>query len=317
MYSIANNAKPAILTRTESRIQSQRDKRTRDTEARRAKYRRNAARYLAASFWQGSRDIADFFKGRGFDHATLQDAENDCMDNVDFSYLYGRDYRRELEREYGDDGRELFAYLCPDAPLSVYREQIADDVTRAVADSRRADYALQFFDWCRDAVEDAADSSGLVWCWLDKAGKPTDQEYDAHAVGFACSRRAFLDRSAEWWPEKWWAKGETTWSDYASNRERMDAADDVLSEFLGEHLESEGADLESFDERGSRYADDDYWPEYFSDYSEAREQWENDKAKMRARLREMIANRAPLELRAALVASVYGEPGRVADESED
>lgn len=309
MYSIANNAKPAILTRAESRIQSQRDKRTRDTEARRAKYRRNAARYLAASFWQGSRDIADFFKGRGFNHATLQDAENDCIDNVDFSYLYSR----ELENEYGDDGRELFAYLCPDAPLSVYREQIADDVTRAVAYSRRADYALQFFDWCRDAVEDAADSSGLVWCWLDKAGKPTDQEYDAHAVGFACSRRMYLSQSAEWW----WAKGESVWNDYASNRERMDAADDRLSEFLGEHLESEGANLEHFYERDSRYADDDYWPAYFSDYSEAREQWESDKAKMRARLRKMIANRAPLELRAALVASVYGEPGRAADEGEE
>lgn len=51
--------------------------------------------------------------------------------------------------------------------------------------------------------------------------------------------------------------------------------------------------------------------------TEAREQWENDKAKMRARLREMIANRAPLELRAALVASVYGEPGRAADEGEE
>ena len=47
---------------------------------------------------------------------------------------------------------------------------IADDLARAVADSRRADYALQFFDWCRDAVEDAADSSGLVWCWLGEAG---------------------------------------------------------------------------------------------------------------------------------------------------
>ena len=320
MYSIANNTKPAILTRTESRIQSQRDKRTRDTEARRAKYRRNAARYLAASFWQGSRNIADFFKGRGFDHATLQDAENDCMDNVDFSYLYSRDYARELEKEYGDDARELFAYLCPDAPLSVYREQIADDMVRAVADSQRADYALQFFDWCRDAVEDAAESSGLVWCYLDKAGKPTDQEYDAHAVGFACSRRAYLNCNAEWWPiTHWRGHGEPhdAWNDYGTNSERMDAADDVLSDYLREHLESEGADLESFDERGSRYADDDYWPEYFSDYSEAREQWENDKAKMRARLREMIANRAPLELRAALVASVYGEPGRAADESED
>ena len=313
MYSIANNTKPAILARTESRIQSQRDKRTRDTEARRAKYRRNAARYLAASFWQGSRNIADFFKGRGFDHATLQDAKNDCTDNVDFSYLYSRDYARELEKEYGDDGRELFAYLCPDAPLSVYREQIADDVTRAVADSRRADYALQFFDWCRDAVEDAAESSGLVWCYLDKAGKPTDQEYDAHAVGFACSRRAFLNRNAEWWLiTHWRGHGEPhdTWNDYASNRERVDAADDVLSDYLREHLESEGADLEHFDERGSRYGDADYWPEYFSDYSEARDEWESAKAKMRARLREMIANRAPLELRAALVASVYGEPGR-------
>lgn len=59
MYSIANNAKPAILTRTESRIQSQRDKRTRDTEARRAKYRRNAARYLAASFGHFSLDSID------------------------------------------------------------------------------------------------------------------------------------------------------------------------------------------------------------------------------------------------------------------
>ena len=51
--------------------------------------------------------------------------------------------------------------------------------------------------------------------------------------------------------------------------------------------------------------------------AQAREEWEGAKSKMRARLREMIANRAPLELRAALVASVYGEPGRAADESED
>ena len=70
--------------------------RTRDTEARRAMYRRNGARYLAASFWRTSCDLSEFFK-RGFDHATLQDAENDCMDNVDFSYLYSRDYRREME----------------------------------------------------------------------------------------------------------------------------------------------------------------------------------------------------------------------------
>lgn len=310
MYSIANNAKPAILTRTESRIQSQRDKRTRDTEARRAKYRRNGARYLAATFWQTSCELSEFFKGRGFDHATLNDAENDCMDRCDFSYLYGRECRRDIEKEYGDEARELFAYLCPDAPLSVYREQIADDMVRAVAASQRADYASQFFDWCRDAIESAAQSSGLVWCYLDKAGKPTDQEYDAHAVGFACSRRAFLDRSAKWWPEKWWAKGETTWNDYASNRERMDAADDVLSDHISEHLESKAANLEHFDERGARYGDADYWPEYFIDYSEAREEWESAKKKMRARLREMIANRAPLELRAALVASVYGEPGR-------
>lgn len=316
MYSIANNAKPAFLVRMENGLQAQRDKRTRETEARRAKYRRNGARYLAASFWTGSAEFSEFFK-RGFDHDTLNDAENDCMDNVDFSYLYGREYRRDVEREYGDDARELFRYLCPDAPLSDYSAQILDDVTRAVADSRRADYALQFFDWCRDAIEDAAESTGLVWCYLDKAGNPTDQEYDARRIGFACSRRMYLNRNAEWWPEKWWQKVESVWNDYASNRERMDAADVVLPEFLREHLESEAADLEHFDERGSRYADDDYWPEYFSDYSEAREEWESAKKKMRERLREMIANRAPLELRAALVASVYGEPGRAADDSED
>lgn len=316
MYSIANNEKPAFLVRIESRTQAARDKRTRETEARRAVYRRNGARYLAASFWRGSADIAEFFKNGRFDHATLNDAENDCFDNVDFHYVYAADMRRELEKEYGDDARALFRYLCPDAPAHVYREQIADDLARAVADAQRADYSLQFSDWCRDAVEDAAESSGLIWCYLDKAGNPTDQEYDAHAVGFACSRRVYLDKGAEWWPEKWWDKGASTWDDYASNRERMESADDVLGEFLRDHLQSEGADLEYFDERGSRYADDDYWPELFADYSEAREEWESDKAKMRARLREMIANRAPLELRAALVASVYGEPGRAAAEEE-
>lgn len=317
MYA-TNTAKPAAIVRLETRNADASVKRQRETEARRAAYRRNAARYNAVTFWREARDLSDFFKPRQFDHDTLQDAENDCMDSVDHSYLFAREYARDIVKEYGDDARDLFRYLAPAAPFERYRDRVAADLVRAVADARRADYALQFFDYCRDAVERAANETGMEWTWLDAAGNPTDQEYDARRVGFACSRRAYLNRNAEWWPVTHWrGHGEPhdAWNDYASNRERLDAADDVLGDYLTETLESERADLEHFDERGSRYGDDDYWPECFSDYSEAVEAFREDDGRMRERLRAMIRNRAPLEDRAALVASVYGVAGM--EESDD
>lgn len=42
------------------------------------------------------------------------------------------------------------------------------------------------------------------------------------------------------------------------------------------------------------------------DYMETDAEWRENVRQMRDKLRSMIANRAPLETRAALVASVYG-----------
>lgn len=293
--------KPSFLIALDARNAAAIEKSTRATLERRAGYARNAARYARATFWRGSRDIADFFKGGRVDFSTLQDAENDCRDACDFSYYFAPDMRREAWREHGDDARALFEFLAPGAPFERYADDVETDLVRALADAASADYSLQFFHWCREAVEDCANASGLEWAWLDANGAPTVEEYDARAVGFACSRRAFLNSGAEWWPEKWWQKGETTWTDYASNRERMDAADEVLDEHLRAVFEDHAADVGHFDERGGRYADTDFWPDLFRDYSEAVDAATRDARDLRARLAGMIRNRAPLEHRAALV----------------
>lgn len=316
----ANN-KPAAIVAIESRNDRAIERRRKDDETRRAASRQRIARYNAVTFWRGSFELSECFKeGRrrgGFDWETLNDAQNDMRDRCDHSYFFEHGCSREIENESLDDALALFRFMRPNAPAHLYREAIARDLVRAYASAAADDYSLQFFDYCRDAIESAADAVGLPWVWLDSSGNPTTEDYDAHAVGFACSRRAYLDKAAAWWPAWWHDKTRSDWDNYDNNRERIEAADDVMRERVAEILQENAGDLEGFDERGNRAGDTDWWPALFQDYSEAAQEFDDDNAKMRARLRDMIRTRAPLEKRAELVATVYGVPGTPRDDSEE
>lgn len=71
------------------------------------------------------------------------------------------------------------------------------------------------------------------------------------------------------------------------------------------------------DAEQSRYGDADDWPILFMDYSETRDAWKSDVSKMRRRLRDAIANSAPLQVRADIVATTYGTPGEPDDDGDD
>ena len=309
----ARPEKPAFLVRYETDARERARRNENETRERRRMYQRNARQYERVTFWRASYALRDFFKRDTFEYETLADAQNAASD----SYYSGDDARDYFVREYGDEAVALFRYMCPDAPVDRYRATIESDLARAAAFAACDDYGQQFFHWCRVAIENVARNSDFVWCWLDADGRPTDQEYDAHAVGFACSRRAYLDRSAAWWPELWWNRPRTEWDNYDSNRERIEAAEDVLGDYLSSYLKENAINPEDFDARGSRYADPQDWPMFFIDYSEAIGDFRADRDRMRERLREMIRARAPLEARAALVASVYGWAGNDADADEN
>ena len=314
--------KPAFLIRyeeTQARALA-RSKEKADAEREAAKSR--AQRYNRATFWRDYWHIEDFFKWtpRGMSHRdTLGDVCNALRENLDFSEAYfgrhGFDVREDI-----DDACALVQYLAPGITrrtLDAMREDIADDLRRAMCDAAESDYEAQLYYWLVDALESAADATGAEWTWLDSDGKPTLYPTEAARVGFAVSRRAYLDKSAEWWPAWWHDKTRSDWDNYATNRERMDAAEDHMREFIGDKVKG-SVDISDFDERGGRYGDHDAWPDYFREgLGSALETWQANNAKMRARLRDMIRSRAPLETRAALVATVDGVPGAPFDDSEE
>jgi hypothetical protein len=331
MFYVPATIEPAILQRARQRlgINGEADtKRARKEKEKRARYAINARAYARVSFHRHSFELAHFFGGRRargtFDGPTLNDEQNRMSENCDFSYIYGREYARDIWREHGDDARDIFRHLTRgDAPVSRYVDTLQSDTLRSYAQAMEDDYSCQYFDFLRDAIERAADAiacDGIAWAWLDASGKPTSEDYDAHAIGFALSRRAYLNPRADWWPRKTW-KGkdctETTWHDYTSNRARLDDADSVMSEYYESALSDNLTDTSDFDERGGRYADPEWWPLLLVDYCEAVDEFERERDKMRARLADMIRNRAPLETRAAHVAAFYGTPGTNDETEED
>lgn len=314
--------KPPFLIRYEVTQARALERSKEKSAAEREAAKDRARRYNRISFCREDWHLEDFFKWtpRSMSNAdSLGDVCNALRDDLDFSEAYFGRHGRDVSDDM-PDALALVQYLAPGVTrraLDAMREDIADDLRRAMCYAAESDYEAQFYHWLVDALESAADETGAEWAWLDNKGNPTEYPCEAARIGFAVSRRAYLDRAAEWWPAWWHDKTRSDWDNYANNRERLEAASDHMREHIGEKVKG-AVDISHFDERGSIYADDAAWPDYFLDgMSSALDTWRADNAKMRARLRDMIRSRAPLEARAALVATVDGVPGTPFDDSEE
>lgn len=224
---------------------------------------------------------------------TIMDIENEFWElHIDYGH-----WRSDSEtwQHVEDDAREWLRKQCPDMPERVmdrYIGTLQNDAARAIDATERDDYCAQFNKFLRDGIADAIDESlpdGAVWCWCDANGNPTTAFYECDRVLVAMPNRLAADKRAEWYQED------------------MNVSD-MLAEWIADNAEKMRPDF--FDDRGYRYGDSDGWQDRMGECGDsAADEWRADVKKMRARLRDMIANRAPLELRAALVATVYGNAG--------
>lgn len=292
---------PEILNNTKTRDSGKYEKRM-------ATLRDNVRRYKRTKFCRVSADLESFFKWHPLKGSVTLDGLAESLREHAIDYYLSRDYIRD-EYVPMDDATEIVRYAThyrmPARVAAEMADEIRNDAARAMGEAALNDYEAQYQDWLFSEIESAADDIGAsAWAFLDNKGNPTTDYYDSESVGFAWTRAAFMDRTAEHWPVTYY--GFHTWDNYDSNRERLDAADEILGEHVGENLGK--INLEFFDERGARYGDPDEWPQFLVDYSETADAWRAKDRNMRERLREMIANRAPLESRAALIATVYGNP---------
>lgn len=261
-----------------------------------------------------SLDLSAFVDSRrsiAADESSLNDMSNKLRENLDLWCYASNEYSREYWKEYADDARAMLRYLSPNMPERIVRASrsaLECDLTRAIVNATEDDYEAQFIDYLHDRLTDAVDESmpaGVHWCALDAKGEPTAYLGEAESIGVFASQKVAADKSADW-------------NEYAGDEtraERIDNAPDRLAEHIADVAEKLHPDY--FDERGSVYADPKQWPIFMDDYgSETAEDWRKCEKKMRERLRDMIRNRAPLELRASLVATVYGVPGTML-EGED
>lgn len=206
-----------------------------------------------------------------------------------------------------DDAREILRYLCPDMPervASEYDDTLRIDVLRAVSDAARSDYCAQFARYLVDGIVDAIDEAlpaGALWAWCDSAGNPTAEYYECDRIMVAMPHRKIM------------AKDCPVFEYYSGDDKNADAAD-MLAEYITEN--ASGIRPDFFGERGGRYGDSDEWPRNLAEYCEAAQEWKSARDKMRAKLKSLIRARAPLHVRAELVASVYGVPGAAVDGDE-
>lgn len=297
-------------------MQTERDKR--DAERVRADNRARVAAYNRARFVRWEIDLEDMMKGgRAKNCDTLNDYQNDCQDGWgDNDFYFSRDHSPEAEDIAG--AAEVIAWSSgyPLRVVAARRDDVERDLRRAMSEAASSDFAYTYFKWLRSSLASAADDAacgGMVWAWLDSNKKATAEDYDSPYIGFSLSRRAFLDRSAPWWDS--WKPGDV-WNNYDNNRERLEAAGDIVGEYLSEKMRG-CVNVEHFNERGGEYGDPADWPERLADYSETAESLHAENEKMRAMLKAQIKARAPLAVRAATVASVYGTPGEVISEDGD
>jgi hypothetical protein len=242
-------------------------------------------------------DVLKHYRGRA---PTFGDVDNDVSENVDMSYCYFRGYDPSDDIK---DACAIVVHLCPNMPRRVLDlESVADDLSRSKCRAAETDYRDQFTVWLRKAFEYAANITGAPWAWLESSGAASAYPWDANQIGFALSRRAFL-KGGHWEAQQSWE----------TQREYMDRASDVLQEYVSDVMRDK-VDMSDFDERGSVYADDENWPEYMLEDCNTAQEWEQSDTRMREQLKRMIKARAPLDVRAALVATVYGAPGSLIGE---
>lgn len=293
--------KPRILINAEAAA-------ARETEKARAEHaetlQRNKERgraYTAARFCKLDAAISDFFKdwGAGIfaSGASVQDAQEQFWEaNLDWGYYSGAE--RDAWDHDGDDALEMFRHLCPDAPITADRiETLRADLLRAKIDAQRGEMESQFYNWMLRHIADACDETGMRWAWLGADGKPVTRPVEAESIGLSCTRAEY--------------RKLTERQSYETEREYLDDREDKLRELIDDALEDarRNGTPEDFDPRGQSYYDDDSWPLLFADYCETADAWRADVKRMRAKLAAAIRARAPLHVRAEIVASVYGKPG--------
>ncbi len=293
--------KPSFLIANESATARKIERYTEDGKRERDARKRKAQRYERVSFCTTYVAISDMLKWSNLKASapTVNDYAMDMQENIDMTPCFFNS--ASLDDDDIENARELVRYLLPNVPASaIDDDELETDLRRAMCDASESDYCDQFSTWLIGEIERVADETGIEWAWLDEKRAPTEYAYEAAYIGFAVSRRAFLKDDAPFW---------TTFnchSCYTSNRDRMDNAADIVEEHIGDECR-EKINLEFFDERGSRGGETDAWPEYFMEgRSSVVDELEHKEKEMRAKLRAMIAARAPLHKRAELIANAYG-----------
>jgi hypothetical protein len=259
--------------------------------------RERVAAYKRAKFYRTSLDISDIIRhgARGCD--SLMDYENDMQESCDnnmWEYVHN-DMLPDME-----DARAVieWAHDVPRAYLMQHAGDVRRDLKRAYVTAYSQNYAADYMRWLADSIAERADETGMRWCWLDGNGEPTTEDYEAERVGFACTRAGYLGMVREL----------DGYDSRSPDSYHVDNADENVQEFIAPMLRA--VNIEHFDERGSRGADTDDWPDHLSDYSDTAETYHSETRKLRAKLKELIKARAPLHVRQAAVESVTGSPGQ-------
>lgn len=227
---------------------------------------------------------------RGLDG--LWTASDLCEKFIDYHHDYA------LPMDEGDK-KEALEYLQRQflgINLEKYQEDWLDEVRMARDDAARSDYERQFYEWYKDGLETAANSTGLDWYWVKGHAHQKEPEpcefYEATGIYFYVSRKKFLDRTQGWWPV--WEAGYPTpilfdkWDDYATNAERCEDAEDVLTEHI---KEAEKVDFKFFDYYGSRYCDPSDWKEFLR--GEVEWQIRKDLKEHHSQVKGWIKNKVP------------------------
>jgi hypothetical protein len=292
---------PNVLTRALAAAAREHEKQTAEHAEMLKRNKDRARKYTAARFCRLDAKLSDFFKDWSRevidDGDSVQDIQSNFWEaNLDFGYYSGAE--RDAWKNDGDDALEMFRHLCPDAPITADRiETLRADLLRAKVDAQRGECESAFYDWMLRHIASACDAIGMRWAWIDDKGEPVTHPAEAAAVGFACTRAEY--------------RKLTERQSYETVREYLDDREDKLREIIDDALEDakRNGTPEDFDPRGQSYYSDDEWPLLFADYCETADAWRADVKRMRAKLAGAIRARAPLHVRAEIVASVYGTPG--------
>lgn len=236
----------AVLKAEESRVQEIND-RIRETSSDKKSVMRK--RFFSTGMY-----LEDFFKWWPFDLKNTALSDHIFSEYADFSYMYSPEYSKEIIKEIGATALAVYYHKRPNAPMGDpdLEQDVLSCAFAAYVDACGGEYQASYFDWMLDKIEQAANATGLAWCYVDTEGALTDNVHDAREIVFAVTKKEFMDKSAGWWNLGY---GWYRWDDYRTNEHRLEYSDDILQEYITNIVGENKVDTSEF----SQYSSGDDW----------------------------------------------------------